>query len=326
MKKNVFVGILLGILFTYLSIRGVSFADVAEDVRGARRGYLLLSVAAMFVMQVLRSLRWGLILRPLERIPPLSLFAVSNVGFLAIVSLPARLGEFVRPYLVGRISKVGMSAGVATIVTERICDSLAIVAMLGIVLLLMPLPAWLVKTGVILLAATAAIFAVLFALVVAKEGALRVLQAAMRKLPHGLAARIERLARSFIEGLAVIRDVPGLLGVLLLTVVIWLVDAGAIYALFLAFDMPLGMIAAFAVMVVLIIAIAIPAAPGFVGNWHFSCVLGLGLFGVARPDALSFAIVYHFLSMAIIIALGLVYLPSNRFSLAKLREQWQRPG
>jgi len=325
MKKNIAVGVLPGVLLTYLSVRGVSLADVVAQLKGAKRAYLLLSVVAMFAMQILRSLRWGLLLRPLERIPPLALFGVNNVGFLAIVSLPARLGELVRPYLVSRISNVSMSAALATIVMERLCDSFAIVVMLALVLLLMPLPPWLLQAGSGLLLATGTILTFMIVLVAAEDGASQLVEAPLRWLHHGVAERAGRLARSFIAGLAIISNARELLGVLLLTAVIWLADAGAIHTLFRAFGMPQGMTAALALMVVLVLAIAIPAAPGFVGNWHYACILGLGLFGIARAEVLTFAIVYHFLSMAIIIALGLLYLPLNRFSLAELRAQWQRP-
>jgi uncharacterized membrane protein YbhN (UPF0104 family) len=77
----------------------------------------------------------------------------------------------------------------------------------------------------------------------------------------------------------------------------------------------------FVVMIVLIIGIAIPTAPGFIGNWHFACILGLSLFGVAKPEAFSFAVVYHFLSMAFTITLGVIFLPFNKFSIADMKKQ-----
>ncbi|MBW2559802.1 MAG: flippase-like domain-containing protein, partial [Deltaproteobacteria bacterium] len=85
------------------------------------------------------------------------------------------------------------------------------------------------------------------------------------------------------------------------------------------FDLPLS--AAFVLMVVVILGIAIPTAPGFIGNWHFFCVLGLGLFGIHKTDALTYAIVLHFLSIGTIAILGLVFLPFNRFSLSDMRRR-----
>lgn len=112
-----------------------------------------------------------------------------------------------------------------------------------------------------------------------------------------------------------------LLSVSLLSIAIWLVDWMAIYLLFLAFGLHLPVAAALVLMIILIIGIAIPTAPGFIGNWHYSCVLGLGLFGIPKTDAMTFALVYHALSIGIIILLGLIFLPFNRFSVADLRRQ-----
>ena len=60
-----------------------------------------------------------------------------------------------------------------------------------------------------------------------------------------------------------------LLWVTFLSIVIWLIDILAIYLLFQAFHMHLSIAAATVLMIVLIIGIAIPTAPGFIGNWHF---------------------------------------------------------
>jgi hypothetical protein len=99
------------------------------------------------------------------------------------------------------------------------------------------------------------------------------------------------------------------------------VDVLAIYVLLLAFGYTLPVIASFVVMVILIVGIAIPAAPGFVGNWHYACVFALGLFGLAKADALSFAVVHNFLSMAVVLVLGVGFLPFNRFSIADMKKQ-----
>jgi hypothetical protein len=77
-------------------------------------------------------------------------------------------------------------------------------------------------------------------------------------------------------------------------------------------------------MIILIAGIAIPTAPGFIGNWHYACILGLGLFGIAKPEAFSFALVYHFLSMFVVVVLGVSFLPFNKFSISDLTGQMHK--
>ena len=324
MKKNLFFGLLLGALLTYLSVRGIPLQAVAAGFKASKTEYLLLSLLLMLAMQVLRTVRWGAILRPLEKIGPLVLFSVTNVGFLAIVALPARLGELVRPYLITGKSGIKMSSALGTILVERVCDSLTIMTIFGAILFFMPFPLWVLEAAGIFFIATLIAVSLMIFLIFRRETTLRAVRPLFAKLPAGFSLRLDRIIHSFIEGFRIIHDSTNLLYVLFLSALIWLVDAAVIYVLFFAFNLQLPLTAAFALMIVLVIGIAIPAAPGFIGNWHFFCILGLGLFDVPRPEALAFAVIYHFLSIGIVIILGLIFLPFNRFSVADVRRQFNR--
>lgn len=105
------------------------------------------------------------------------------------------------------------------------------------------------------------------------------------------------------------------------SIVIWLVDVVAIYCTFLAFGFTLPVVAAFVVMIILMIGITIPTAPGFVGNWHFSCIVGLSLYDIPKTDAFAFAVIFHIIFIGIVIILGLMFLPFNKFSLSDLKQQ-----
>src|SRR4029078_2934805 len=59
-------------------------------------------------------------------LPLRRLLAISSVGFMAILALPVRLGEFVRPYFVTRRGRGRMSAALGTVAVERIVDGLLI--------------------------------------------------------------------------------------------------------------------------------------------------------------------------------------------------------
>jgi glycosyltransferase 2 family protein len=158
-------------------------------------------------------------------------------------------------------------------------------------------------------------------MIVKRETSLRILSPLIGKLPARYADWINRLIYHFIEGFRIMVDPVLLIAVGGLSIMIWLVDVLVIYLLFLAFGFQLPVVAAFVLMIILIIGIAIPTAPGFIGNWHYFCILGLSIFGIPKTDALTFAIIYHFLSIGIVIVLGLIFLPFNRFSVSDLRLQ-----
>lgn len=321
MKKKVAAGLALSALLVWLSIRGIEFRAVIEGFQTIRAGYLIPVVATLFLMQLLRSIRWGIILRPIEKIDQFSLFSVTSVGFLAIVSIPVRLGELARPYLIAKKSRVPMSSALGTIFVERVLDSLTVLVIAVFVLFFIPMPPWFVRASVLFLLVTLALFTVIIRMIVRREATLRILAPLIGRLPERYAKAVNRLIDRFIEGFRIVVD-PGLLSLAtLLSIVIWLVDVLAIHLLFLAFGLNLPTVAAFVLMIVLIIGIAIPTAPGFIGNWHYFCILGLSLFGIPKTEALTFAIVYHALSIAIVIFLGILFLPFNRFSISDLRRQ-----
>src|SRR4030042_5723463 len=143
LKKKLIMGLLIGAILVYLSIRGICFQNVIDGFRMVRYKYIFPLLMISFFMQVLRSWRWGIILSPLEKVDQLSLFSVTSVGFLAIVAIPARLGDLDRPYLITKKSQINMSAALGTVFIERIFDSLTVLSIVIIVLFFMPLPTWL---------------------------------------------------------------------------------------------------------------------------------------------------------------------------------------
>lgn len=317
--KKIILGMILSAVLIYLSLRGLRFQAIAESIHGIRPDYVLLSMSMMLLMQVLRSIRWGGILKPVVHMDQFTLFAITNVGFLAITAIPARLGELVRPLLISRKKNVPMAAALGTIFVERIMDTFTVLLMAGVLFPLIPLPPWLVRSGSLITFITLAA-AACFILLIVKRSALENLE---NHLPASLqrryAGKINRLVGHFIDGFAVITDWKRLGWLFFLSLMVWIIDVGAVYALFLAFGYALSPLAAFVLMFILIVGIAIPTAPGFVGNWHYACILALTLFGLNKADALSFAVVYHAVAVGMTLVLGLIFLPFNRFSLRELK-------
>jgi hypothetical protein len=321
MNKKLIFGIVLGIVLIYFSVRGINFNEIISHLKKIHLGYAGLSLFFIILMQALRSYRWGVILQPMEKISEFTLFAVTSVGFLAIAAIPARIGELARPYLIAKKSSIKMSSALGTIIVERVLDSLAVLTMTFAVLILQDLPSWMIKSGILFFIVTMLVIACMVGLILRRERAVKIIDRILRWLPGKPAQKVNHVIHHFIDGFQVITDVNRLLYLLLLSAVVWLVDVAAIYTLLLAFGFNLPVLAAFVVMVILIAGIAIPTAPGFIGNWHYACILGLSLFGIAKPEGFSFALVYHFLSMIIVIILGAIFLPFNKLSISDMTKQ-----
>jgi len=326
MKKKMVIGTALSVLFVYLLVKDLDPRSVAESFRAVNYGYIGPVLILLLLMQILRSYRWGLLLSPFEKIRQLDLFAVTCVGFLAIVAVPARIGELARPYLITGKSSIPMAAALGTVIVERVFDILTVLAIFFAVLFFMPLPTWLMESTLLFFALTLVLLFFLIFLLIRREKALSTLIPLLRRLPPRFHHRLEDLIHQFIDGVAVLSEGRMIFAVVLISMLIWFVDVLAIYLLFLSFGFHLPATAPFVLMAILIIGITIPTAPGFIGNFHYFCYLGLSLFGVPKPDALSYAIVFHILSIGIIVILGLSFLPFNRFSVADLRAGFDSHG
>lgn len=320
MKKKIILGLLIGVILVYLSVRGIYFQNVIDGFRMVRYEYVFPLLIIFFFIQFLKSWRWGIILSPLEKVGQLSLFSVTSVGFLAIAAIPARLGELARPYLITKKSQIKMSAALGTIFVERIFDSISMLFIFIGVLFFIPLPTWLIGAGLIFFLSTAIVAIVMIVTIVRRDSSVRLLSSLFKKLPEKYAIKMTRLMDHFIDGFAIITNIKQFLQVMMLSAAIWLISGASNYILFLAFSFTLPPVAAFVLMIILMVGIAIPAAPGFVGNWHYFCILGLSLFGISKSDAFTFAVIYHFLSIGFEIILGLIFLPFNKFTLSDLHE------
>ncbi|PKN36976.1 MAG: hypothetical protein CVU62_12845 [Deltaproteobacteria bacterium HGW-Deltaproteobacteria-2] len=321
MNKKVILGILISVFLVYLSIRGINLQDVFRDLQRIQFSYVISFIILVMLMQWLRSYRWGVMLQPMEKIDQLSLFSVTSVGFLAIASIPARIGELARPYLISKRSSIKMSSALGTILVERVFDSFTVLAIAIIILFFTDLPPWMIKSSIIFFLLALVMFCFIIFLILRREAALKLINGILSKLPGKLAHKIDELIHHFIDGFQIITNIKLFLYLFFLSALIWLVDVLAIYMLLESFGFGLPIMASFVLMIILIVGIAIPTAPGYIGNWHFACVLALSLFGLAKAEALSFALVYHFLSMIIVVVLGVAFLPFNKFSIPDMKNQ-----
>jgi glycosyltransferase 2 family protein len=321
MNKKVILGILISVILVYLSIRGINLQDVFRDLKKIQPTYVIFFILLIILMQWLRSYRWGVILQPMGKLGQFSLFSVTSVGFLAIASIPARIGELARPYLISKRSSIKMSSALGTILIERVLDGFTVLAIAVIVLLLTDLPPWMIRSSIIFFLLALGMFCFIIFLILRRDAALKLINKILSKLPGKFAHKIDELIHHFIDGFQIVTNIKFLLYLFFLSALIWLVDVLAIYMLLKAFGFNLPVMASFVVMIILIVGIAIPTAPGYIGNWHAACWLGLSLFDVAKTEALSFAVVYHFLSMVIVVVLGVAFLPFNKFSISDMKKQ-----
>ncbi len=312
--------------------------------------YLAAYLGLMVIQHLCRALRWSYLLAPLGvRIPTGPLLAISSVGFMAIIALPARLGELVRPGLLRRRG-VSASAALGTVAVERIIDGLMISLLVFVACFAIrgpEAPAWMMPTAWAALGIfTAALVFLLFAMQ-RPEATVRV-WLAISLLPRfapGIARVIEVKLLDMIRGFGVMRDLDRLVKFCGWTVVYWAANGFAVWILAEAFQLELSLVGAFAVMGLVGVGISLPNAPGLIGQFQWFTLLGLSLYlgpavleratvwatvadamGSPRAEgslhgvALAFAIVQHLLQVGWYVAMGALGLASPWISLSDLRQ------
>ena len=272
---------------------------------------MLASIAVRFW---LTAVRWQVLLRPVKVVGLHRLFGVVMIGFMANNVLPARLGEFVRAYALGKTESLATSLSFATIVLERVFDGFTLLAFLLVgVVFLRPEP-WLIWSAVASFALYVGVLGGLFWLR-AGHG----VDALLARLPGRIRGRVAGLVDSFALGLDVLGDAGALALAAGLSLLIWLVNVAGLWATFKAFSLDLPLYAGFLVLAIVAVALVLPSTPGYVGPFQAGTVVALALFGVPKATALSLSILYHAVNYVPITVVGLVYLATLNLTLGELR-------
>ena len=261
-------------------------------------------------------------MEPIKKIGPYNLFSTTAINYLTNNILPAKIGEFIKAYVIGKTERVSMSASFATIVVERILDLLSLFILLLAVLFMVTFPPERaeiegVLRGVGEIAPLVFIAMLLFLYYLRKKKdlfkrlALRLIHPFSKKG----AKKVYRFLDAFASGLHVLKRGRHLLPITFHCVAIWLLSALPIYLALIAFGHQLPFSISLFILVLLGVAVSIPSAPGFIGTFHFACAKGLELFSLPGEEALSVAIVLHALNFFPISFIGAYFLWRGNISL-----------
>jgi len=334
-RTKVAISIALAVALLGFFLAKADLRDVARRIGQLAPGFFLLSVACSLSGLFLRTWRWQFLLRPAGGASFGPVFAATSIGFAASTILPARAGEVVRPVVLSRRTRVPISAGLASVLFERVID-LTTVLLFFLVYCLAPglRPAFSGEAATVfgslrVLAMVSGLAAALFyaAAVIAtgkRASAERGVGRLIVRLPERFRTRAAAAFSSFLDGMHSIRQ-PGTLAVVgLLSPLLWGVVCGQVYFLCRAFHLSVPPSGSILIVVVTLIGLAIPT-PGGVGGFHKLCQVSLTMFyGVELDAATGLAIVYWFVAFAPVTLIGFWLFAAGpgrgRASLADLAE------
>ena len=321
------LGILLSALFMYFAFRGIALREVAEHVRRANIGLLLLSAVAATCIFPLRALRWRPILDPIAPDLPFSrLWSATAIGMMINNVVPARAGEFARAYALSRSTpQVPFPAAFASLAVDRLFDAVVVLLLMFAAMLDPAFPRGatfmdrpVASYATFFLFATLVAVALLYVMVLFPAKVLGAYELVVRRLAPRFEARGRDALVSISNGLGVLKSPRRFASVFVWTVVHWLVNALAFWIAFRAVGVPAPFSAALFLQGLIAIGVAIPQAPGFFGVFETFGKYGLGIYGVPADVAVTWAIGFHFLSYVPITVIGAWYFVRAGLSMRDL--------
>lgn len=300
-KWQFWVGILISVVFLYLSLRGLHLGETWEALKSAHFLWLIPGIAVYFLGVWARAWRWHYLLRPLKKVPTSTMFPIVTIGYMGNNIYPARAGEVLRAAILKDREQVPISASLATIIVERIFDA---VVMLGFVFFnlgaletltqdsgfmgnIQELSIWgsIIFIGALLVFLLAAMFPK-----VTEKIVIRLIDTVV---PEKIREKTRDIALRFLTGLESLRSPKDALMVFFTTIVIWLLETGKYWFVMHAFDFSVSFFALMLMNGIVNLATTLPSAPGYIGTFDAPGIAVLVAYGVPQAMAAAYTLVLH---------------------------------
>jgi glycosyltransferase 2 family protein len=320
------LSLLVTAVFSWWAFRNTDWPAQWQSLRSANYLWLVPYVFVLLGVHLARTLRWGFLLSGIERVPFRRLNEASAIGFMMLMVLPFRLGEFARPYLIAQRSGIRKSAAMTTVVLERIVDGLFVATLLRILLFFVPAEGEAIRlvrlgsTGMFAVFGGGLVF-LLFALW-QQQTAVGLVRHTLGRVMPKAADKAAEIVDAFVGAMRHLPGWKGTVGFFAATVFYWGINGLGMALVSRAFDMPpLTAFQGFVVLCVLVVGLMIPAAPGSFGTFQAATMVGLGLFlpaSVVENQGLAYANVLWLCQVAQQLGLGFLFMSLSQLSFKEI--------
>ena len=281
-----------------------SFADSMTDIK---YGLLLPVLGMQALAWWLRTVRWRFLLSPFQSIPTTRLFSIVMTGAMINNLVPGRAGEFWRAHTVGRREGLSRATTFGTIVVERVIDGVVLVVLAAVMVLAIgPAPSLAILTVSMVVVFGVALGG-LAALALSHRLGRNFTRTFLALVPSRYKGSIEDKLELFIEGLRGMQQGRVLRGVVGVTALIWVAEAGAYWTLGEAFGLDVA--PQFYLLVVAIgnLGVAVPFSVGAIGPFEFFVQQTLIGLDVSSGRGLAYAVCIHGVVLAFVVVSGLLF-------------------
>lgn len=309
------IGLAVSAVALYVTLRHIALDDLARAVAAARVVWFLPALACFALMFATRARRWAVLL---GGTPFWTTFFAMNIGYMMNNTLPLRVGEVGRAFIIGERTGLGTARALSSVIVERVIDLASVVLMFLLFAQLVPMPVAFARAAEI--GAVVLVAGIGFGVVIVWKAdvAERLLRPRLVALGPRGEAWWGRM-RELLDGFRAVGSPRRLALVGVLTVAIWTLTILLAYFAMRAF-LPPNATAAGLVVVSSNLGGALPSAPGGFGVIQGFAKMALVLpFHVPEDRALAYVFVWTLGQQMLLVALGLFALGRFGISLGQAR-------
>ncbi|MBI2421863.1 MAG: flippase-like domain-containing protein [Candidatus Hydrogenedentes bacterium] len=341
MKKHAqtLAGAAFGIALLIFLFKDTDWREVGHALRSVHWGWLVTSLLLVLVTFFTRVQRWSYIVRTAKPVSFRALFSATQIGFLGNFVLPGRIGEIIRAVVLSHLAGLPFTRCFAFVALDRVTDLFGLIAVMGVALIFfrpeadIPLPPDILDVVIpadIIQVATlwtmvfvAIILAGLGLLYFFQDRFVGIMHYVLRPLGRKISDKIEHFMRTFALGLHVFRSVGDMARAVGYSLLTWAVGVLCYHAVLEAFGLAAHWYTSVLVMVFLAVAVSIPGAPGFVGQFHLAVVAAVLISdpGADTNVARAAALMAHLVNLVPVALVGVYCLYTEKLGLLALRRE-----
>ncbi|MEO8197489.1 MAG: lysylphosphatidylglycerol synthase transmembrane domain-containing protein [Thermoanaerobaculia bacterium] len=318
--KRVAFGLALGVLILFWISRQVDVGAVIDSLANASPALLALALACVFLALWLKGERWAVaIAAGSGEFPRRRLFSSMLIGMAGNIAMPARVGDFVRAFVLRKHNGVPVTQAITASWSVQVLDFLVVAVLLWA---LAPVKEFASRSALAAVAVVAVGAMLGLAFVRRFPTVLRPLE----RLPPWATRRLKPILESAHHGLAFLDSARAMGSVVGLTVLVWIAEAVAITAGLRAFGLVPALAAGPLLAAAIGLSFVLPLTPGSLGTYQLASILVLGAYGIDRAEAFAFGLGYQAVSQISVLVAGFLALQREGLSLRRLAAGQEASG
>jgi uncharacterized protein (TIRG00374 family) len=285
-RGKVLAGYLLAAICLAWVFHDVEYRNLFRNLGKTAWSLIVVAIVFDILSYACQGWRWSLLLRTKRHLTALKATQAIYAGLFVNEIIPMRMGEVLRIYLASKWIPEEFAGVVPSVLVERFFDAVWLALAIGIAILFVPLPRYLVDAEEILAIVVFAGTALFVFLVIRKQDG-----GTEAELRPGLAGRLSSLMSGLARGLHTIGRSNLLSASFGVSFLLLFFQVLAFWLVMWGYGLRLSFWHGAAVLLIVHLGTALPGAPSNIGTYQFFTVIGLTQFGVDKTTATGFSLV-----------------------------------